>query len=411
MDLLGEITEMPSGTSAIDSESMEHDACMSEITTEENVSKASLTPEEQAAIDQDLIWQAIVGHTERVNILLMQGADVNAKNSNGQTALMLASFNGYDQTVKILLDKGAYPNIIVDHQGNTALMYASRNGHIEIVNTLLTKGAYIDAKNLVGQTALMIAVNKMNSDVVETLIAAGGDINGADEDRIREVFTRAIFRGKIPVVKALIVSGFDVEYVRNSSGGVSRGLDIAKMNNDNTEMINFLNLHDERLTKVASFITKEFINQESSDLSPIDRKQLLIDATSFNKKNIVHFLAKRLTSHELNRKMNEGLLFSNGDAVRSETQILYPVYRKKAQTAADAAIKCYQAELAQILYNEVLVRAFDPRNLKAEISGLPRDIFTEIIQYLKPKDHKSFLDAAATREGHEVAFDSLVKNV
>lgn len=44
------------------------------------------------------------GHFKFVNKLLESGADANAKNKNGNTALMLASGNGHSKVIKILFE-------------------------------------------------------------------------------------------------------------------------------------------------------------------------------------------------------------------------------------------------------------------------------------------------------------------
>ncbi len=44
------------------------------------------------------------GHTEGVKLLLDKGADVNVADSKGNTALIVASFNGHEEIAKLLLD-------------------------------------------------------------------------------------------------------------------------------------------------------------------------------------------------------------------------------------------------------------------------------------------------------------------
>jgi ankyrin repeat protein len=53
-----------------------------------------------------LIEAAEKGDTEKVKALLAQGADVNAKNKRGSTALMLARDRGHSDTVRALVAKG-----------------------------------------------------------------------------------------------------------------------------------------------------------------------------------------------------------------------------------------------------------------------------------------------------------------
>ena len=57
---------------------------------------------------------------------------INAKNNDGETALMWASYNGHLEVVKLLVTLGADVNA-KDKNGNTALMWAIYNGHSEVV--------------------------------------------------------------------------------------------------------------------------------------------------------------------------------------------------------------------------------------------------------------------------------------
>ena len=67
-----------------------------------------------------------------VNALLAKGANVNATNEEGATALLLAAGDGPWKTVELLIDKGADINV-KDQEGSTALIIASEKGHLDTV--------------------------------------------------------------------------------------------------------------------------------------------------------------------------------------------------------------------------------------------------------------------------------------
>jgi ankyrin repeat protein len=78
--------------------------------------------------------------------------------------------------VKALLDSGADPNA-VNEEGTTALMWASTRG-LEWVNPLLDRGANPKASDRQGFTALMVAAGYSGMrPVMSRLIAAGADVN------------------------------------------------------------------------------------------------------------------------------------------------------------------------------------------------------------------------------------------
>ena len=89
----------------------------------------------QSHLDEDLLKMAQKGQTALVETILTLGADVNAEDENGQTALMLAAEQGHAETVAALLDAGADLNAKNKNE-NTALMIAEQNGQTEMVQLL-----------------------------------------------------------------------------------------------------------------------------------------------------------------------------------------------------------------------------------------------------------------------------------
>jgi TonB family protein len=90
--------------------------------------------------------------------LLIEGcADVNARDRKGRTALMRAAENNYFQKIRALT---ATPKLQIDrreHEGNTALMIAAGDAHPDCVKVLLDAHADMNQKDKSGWTALQIA--------------------------------------------------------------------------------------------------------------------------------------------------------------------------------------------------------------------------------------------------------------
>lgn len=124
-----------------------------------------------------LHWAAHRNDLEAASLLIAAGADVNTANELGATPLWLAAVNGSATMIKRLLDAGANPNVALK-MGETPLMAAGRSGDISSVQQLLKHGADIDAaENERGQTALMWAVAQQHADVALVLIRNGADLD------------------------------------------------------------------------------------------------------------------------------------------------------------------------------------------------------------------------------------------
>src|SRR6266513_1506490 len=127
-------------------------------------------------LDGKLLEAAEARNTAEVQKLLGEGADANAKDNAGWTALIWAAYFGRTDTVRTLLEKGAYVNA-KGKDGMTALMNAASAGYQDIVHALLEKGANVNAKDDSGKTALMSAAVRGHTDTVRTLLEKGADVN------------------------------------------------------------------------------------------------------------------------------------------------------------------------------------------------------------------------------------------
>ncbi len=121
-----------------------------------------------------LVTAARAGKSARVRTLLDSGADANAANRGGWTALAYSAARGDSEGVQALLEAGAD----VDRsnreaaRGLTPLTYAARGGHRVTARILLEAGADVNAQRG-GMTALKIATSRGHTAMVQLPQGAG----------------------------------------------------------------------------------------------------------------------------------------------------------------------------------------------------------------------------------------------
>ncbi len=127
---------------------------------------------------QELVAAARDGELARVQALLSSGAEVDAQDDEGSTALMFAALRGDSAMVEALLAAGADPNL-KDANGETALLLGAGRG-VEIVRSLLAAGADPNLKDGEGQTALLVAA-ETQAETVRLLLESGADVHHRDD--------------------------------------------------------------------------------------------------------------------------------------------------------------------------------------------------------------------------------------
>jgi serine/threonine-protein phosphatase 6 regulatory ankyrin repeat subunit B len=135
-------------------------------------------------------------------ILIERGADLNASNRFGETALLLAALQDRADVVVALLQAGADVKK-ASEVGNAPLSAAAS---ALAVAMLIERGADVNASNRCGGTALRFAAERGDTDVVEALLQAGADVSKADEDG----FTPLNVAANAPIATMLIERGADV---------------------------------------------------------------------------------------------------------------------------------------------------------------------------------------------------------
>ncbi len=145
-----------------------------------------------------LHWAVQRNDLDLVSRLLRAGARVNVKNTFGVSPMSEAALTANPALIERLLAARAdveSPNA----DGQTALMVVARTGQVEAARVLLKRGAKVNAvEKWRGQTALMWAVAQGHSAMVRELIAQGADVNARSivNDWSRQVTgePRAVYR-------------------------------------------------------------------------------------------------------------------------------------------------------------------------------------------------------------------------
>ncbi|KAK6627845.1 hypothetical protein RUM44_010324 [Polyplax serrata] len=144
------------------------------------------------------------GRHEVVSLLLDRKANVEHRAKTGLTPLMEAASGGYVEVGRVLLDKGADVNAPpVPSSRDTALTIAADKGHCRFVELLLSRNAMVEVKNKKGNSPLWLAANGGHLNVVELLYNLDADIDSQDNRKV-SCLMAAFRKGHVKVVKWMV---------------------------------------------------------------------------------------------------------------------------------------------------------------------------------------------------------------
>lgn len=127
---------------------------------------------------QPAIIRAMRAEADDVALALAKDSrlDPNVRNSANETALMWAAMRGVLPVCEALIARGAP----VDGSGWTPLHYAASGNQLAAAQLLLLNGAKVDARSPNGRTPLMQAARYGGEELVELLVSSGADLSAAD---------------------------------------------------------------------------------------------------------------------------------------------------------------------------------------------------------------------------------------
>jgi ankyrin repeat protein len=175
-----------------------------------NIKRPSLMYLCMAAIKKDYIEAT-------ARPLIELGADINARNKNGETPLYIAVQTGSEEGIKLLSEQGADINI-KDIYGNSPLHYAAGIGQLEIVKLLIKEWGddVVKAKNNNNESALHCAAKGGHVQVVDLLIRHGAKTENRDKYGNSPLHCAAE-AGELEVVKLLIEWGYNINAKNNNN--------------------------------------------------------------------------------------------------------------------------------------------------------------------------------------------------
>jgi len=156
------------------------------------------------------------GDVEHVRGLLRDGADVNAAQGDGMTALHWAAETGNAELAEMLLYAGANLAAVTRLGDYSALHLAARSGRTEVVSVLVGAGADVSAVTSTGDvTPLHFGAASGMVGIVNTLLAAGAPIDATESKWGQTPLMFAAAAGRTGVVRALIAAGADIAATTN----------------------------------------------------------------------------------------------------------------------------------------------------------------------------------------------------
>ena len=173
--------------------------------------------------DPPLVEAARRGDTDAVISLLDRGADVNAAQGDGMTALHWAAKRGSLEMAEVLLSSGARVDEVTRIGQHSPLHLASSGGHAPVVRRLLEAGADANAGTATGATALHFAAGSGSAESVDALVAHGATVDAREAAWEQTPLMWAAAYNRRDAASALLAGGADFSLTSGVEDLIERG--------------------------------------------------------------------------------------------------------------------------------------------------------------------------------------------
>jgi ankyrin repeat protein len=150
-------------------------------------------------------------NTGMVRALIQEGADINIRDNNKENPLLHASAQGWLDILKLAIEAHADTRL-TNRFGGISIIPASERGHVEVVRELLTRtDINVNHVNNLGWTALLEAIvlsdgGRAHQQIVQLLIEHGADVNLPDKAGVTPL-QNARKRGFTEIERLLLQAG------------------------------------------------------------------------------------------------------------------------------------------------------------------------------------------------------------
>ena len=256
------------------------------------------------------------GRLDNIKMLMQNGADIQASNSNGLTVIHFASRNSNQEVVEFLLKSNKISVNAADNLNKTPLMYACYDGgRLDNIKRLIQNGADIQARDSNGSTVLHFASALSNQEVVEFLLNLNEiSVNAINHFSQTPLIYACYDGGRLDNIKMLRQNGADIQ------ASISNGSTVLHFAScdSNQEVVEFLLKSNEISVNATNNLNQTPLMHACYDGGRLDNIKMLIQngadiqASNSNGLTVIHF-----ASRNSNQEVVEFLLKSDKISVNA----------------------------------------------------------------------------------------------